>query len=124
MSLRFNGDGAHLSRTTNLPSITSWTMMGWFKISVDTNTNSLFWQFGHATNDEDYEVVTDIDGTTLRAYNGITSTNGSLLTVGTWYHLASTVSGIGPDEYLVYLNGVLDITMAGSAANTAEKLFV
>jgi hypothetical protein len=125
MSVRFDGSADALTRTTNLPPIATWTIMGWFKISVDRNAFSCFYNFGHATNSlAVYTIETLADGTTLSFYDGDTTTNGSALTVGTWYHIATAVAGTGAGQALTYLNGVLDITAAGDVDPTADKLWV
>lgn len=115
MAIRIDASGDSLSRTTNLPTITGFTLMGWVRIVTDRNAASSFFQIG-ADDNECYQVLTDSDGTTLQTWSdpdtGATGTpvNGTNLTAGTWYHLAMTVSGTSGSNFLTYLNGVLNIT--------------
>ena len=120
-SRRFLGVTGYLRRITNLPLVTSFTIMAWVKISVDRNAFSTFFARGN-NNGNSYIIQTTSDGTTLTAFNSATSVNGSALTVGRWYHLAATVAGTGVGQYLVYLDGNLDITANGSAAVTSTHV--
>lgn len=123
MSVRFDASGDSLTRTVNLPTITAFSVMGWFQIVTDRNDFTQFIVFGDATGPDIYQIGTDSDGTTLNAYNGVDNL-GSALTVGTWYHLALVCSGVGAGNLKAYLNGVLDITAAGASGPGAGKLWV
>lgn len=123
MSVRYDVFTETLLRTTNLPTITSFTMMGWFKISVDLNTFSTMLVFGATAGEPLYQIGTATDGTTLMSFSsGNSEVNGSALIVGTWYHVAITVAGTGTNQFLGYLNGVLNITNNGSTTATASKM--
>lgn len=122
MAIRFDTIGDVISITANLPTITSWTIMGWFKITTDTNDYTAFFKFGTATGAA-YILETASDGTTFQLWNNAEN-NGSTLTVGTWYHLAMTVAGTGASQALAYLNGILDITASGSPNPTAALIVV
>lgn len=125
MSVRFDASGDSLGRTTNLPPIASFTMMGWFYISVDRAALSTFLAFGPATLSNYYQAY--ITGArNFRLYNGPGGNvaGASTLSVGQWYHIAMTVSGTGASQFLGYVNGVLDATHSGQASLTAGKLWV
>lgn len=107
MAVRFDAAADVYSRTTNLPSATSFTLAGWFYLSVDTNASATF--FSRGFTDTEISLQTDVDGTTLRIWDGQSSDSvtGSVLSLTTWYHLALTYDG---SNIRGYLNGVLDIT--------------
>lgn len=123
MAIRTDASGEQVSRLTSLPGITSFTMMGWFQIVTDRNVFTAFMCYGASGNGFLYETQTQSDGTSLAGWNGITTFNGSALSVGTWYHLAMTVAGTGAGQFLIYLNGVLDITADGNVTNPNEKIY-
>lgn len=112
MAARFDASGDSLTDTANLPTVTAFTWMAWAKISVDRNNYSQFFTYDANNSDEvqAYIIGTASDGTTLDTFNGLVEATGSALTVGTWYHLAATVSGTSGANFLVYLNGTLDIS--------------
>lgn len=127
MSVRFDGSTDALSRTTNLPSITSFTMMGWFYFSADRNTIVNTLAFGQSSGGGYYQLYWDQtgSGSVLGTWNGAASSSGTTsLSLSTWYHLAMTVSGTAAGNFLVYLNGALEITAAGRDIPTAGKLWV
>src|SRR5689334_1269165 len=103
MAVRFDTSGEKLSRTTNLPSITGFTMMGWFMLSVDRDADTDLMVFGNPASDLYYSIGPNSTGTQLNTYNGNSNVNGTSLTVGTWYHVAMVVSGSGASQFLVYL---------------------
>jgi hypothetical protein len=116
MAVRKDVSGDTLRRTTNLTGNT-YTVMGWFKISVDTNDYSCFLSV-EADNglDGHWYVGTNGTGTTLISYNpSADGPNGSSLTVGTWYHVALVRQGTGASDLIVYLNGVQDTTHGGGS---------
>jgi hypothetical protein len=124
MAARFDTSTDALSRTAGLPSIAAFTIMGWFKITVDLNANVTFFHFGHASLDQGVQLGTDVDGTTFSCYLSVGTFNGSALAVGTWYHAALTRSGTGAGQCLAYLNGVLNITPTNNATPVAGKITV
>lgn len=124
MAVRFDNILDDMTRTTNLPSISSFTMMGWFRIAVDLDAISTFMAFGVTTGNDYYRIDTDSDGTTLRIHNSASALTGSALTVGDWNHLAITVSGTGSGQFLAYLNAVLNITHDGDSGPIAEVLHI
>lgn len=125
MAIRKDASGDTISRTTNLPTITSFTIMGWFKLSVDRNTYSALLSFGTNSSSPYYSILTDGSGTDLYVYNssGLTTT-GTSLTVGTWVHAALTVAGTGAGQVAFIRNGVATSTHAGSATPTAGIIVI
>ena len=107
MAVRLDAAADTLTRTVNLPTVTAFTMMGWFRIVVDRNDYSGFLHrgdtFGHAL-----IVITGADGLRLEYYDSdaVGGLVGTTLVLGTWYHIAFTRSG---DTRTVYLNGVVDM---------------
>jgi hypothetical protein len=123
MSIRLDASTDKLSRTTNLPSITAFTMMGWFKISVNRVNYGSFLGYGSTTvAGNEYAYMVGGDGLTTNLWNSAVETTGSALTVGTWAHLAMTVAGTGAGQFLGYINGVLNITAPGHTTPTAQTL--
>lgn len=120
MALGFNGSTDKLRRTTNLPTNTAFTMMGWFYIAVDRNAFTAFLDYGNTGASPDKTLQTTADGTTLQVYDGTDSVTGTNLQVGKWYHLAMTYDAASARAYV---NGVLDITNPGlSAPGTAISI--
>lgn len=107
MAVRFDATGDGLVRTASLPSRTAFTVMGWFKITTDRNSFSTFVALDE--NGDGALMQTATNGTTLALFTETSATEGTALSVGTWYHLALT----GGATYLrCYLNGTQDIQVA------------
>lgn len=123
MAIRQDATGESLTRTANLPSATSATLMGWFKISTDRNTYTAMMAFGPSSPGNYYAVMTDVDGTTMALWNGGTFPTGTNLTAGTWYHLAMTVNGAGGGTLLSYVNGVQDISSSTIGGLTLATIY-
>lgn len=127
MALRFDASADMLSRTTTLPTITSFTLMGWFYLTTDRNASTAFFSLGSNPDNGGnltYILNTLSDGTTFNWWNGAADTSGSALAVATWTHLACTVAGTGAGQALAYKNGVLDITTSGNASAAAGIIFM
>lgn len=122
MAPRFDASADRLERTTDLPTITSFTYMAWIYISVDRNAYSCFLSYGSDDSGAYYYIGTRGDGITLITWNGNSEEIGTGLSVGTWVHICMTVAGTGVGDFLGYLNGALDITSDGRAANPSETL--
>lgn len=112
-SIRINGTTDAFTATTSLPTNTSFTMMGWFKLVNDRNTFSAFFRYGSGTNEKN--LLTVADGTTLGTWDGTDLSSGTSLTVGQWYHLTMTYDDV---NVRAYLNGVLDSTNANTTQPT------
>lgn len=125
MSLRFDADGELLKTTTNLPSITGFTMMAWGFISVDqAGHTSSYAAFGQTSGAFFYEIDAEHPASVnvLGLWNGSSLVTGSTLPNSVWYHVAMVCDGTGAGNFRAYLNGVLDITHAGNASVTAQEL--
>jgi len=109
-----------LSRTTNLPTITGFTVMGWFRAAVDTGATQDACVFG-TTGGNAYFLQRNIGGL-FAIYNGVGAVTGSAIAIQRWVHLAYTCAGTGAGQVLGYLNGNLDITQNGNAGITATLL--
>src|SRR5580765_3371383 len=115
MAIRGNAAGESLTRTTNLPTLSGFTMMAWMRISVDRNAVSTLPTAGAAATAEEKTLKTATDGTTLNLWNGSTLvTGGTNLVAGalpiTWYHVAMVYDGTSsPDVLRAYVNGALDL---------------
>jgi putative ubiquitin-RnfH superfamily antitoxin RatB of RatAB toxin-antitoxin module len=119
MAIRFDASGDSLIRTTNTPTSTNYTMMGWFQIAVDRNNYTAFLSNG-STGSGSNTLQTDVDGTTLNIWNGFVAGAGTNLTVGTWYHLAMVANGT---NLIAYLNGVQNAIVAHISPAT-PKLWI
>lgn len=125
MAVRFDNSGETLSRTTNLPSITSFSFMAWCRRRVTRNAFAGVLTFGAAASSRYYGVYLErTSNPILVVWDGGALTNGSALTDDVWYHVAMTVAGTGAGQFLVYLNGTLAITASGNALNSAATLQV
>lgn len=111
----------HWSRTTNLPSASAWTMMGWFR----RLTNTGYWRgfFGYGNSGSNGAGLgTANGGTTLEIfYNGGSESTGSTLTVDAWNHLALTYDA---SYARCYLNGSLNITSGGTVTSPAAYMYI
>lgn len=126
MAVRLDADADGFSRTTGLPGITSFTMMGWFQPIVDENdeTPLLFYGDSSPYPAHFYSMGMGSDGVTLSLWNGTADAGSVVLTMGTWYHIAFTVAGTGANQALGYVNGVLEMTNNGSASVTNERIAI
>lgn len=106
-AIRCNSASDAFTATTNLPTNTSFTMMGWFNIITDRNAATSFLNYGEHASLNEKTLETNADGTTLLLWDDSDGVSGTNLTAGKWYHLAFTYNDTNG---LVYVNGVLDIT--------------
>lgn len=127
MGYNWNGSTDALSRTSNLPSITGFTMMCWARWTSYTGWH-LVLVYGHATTSGNYyamgtSATTGPNNLIVTSPAGLT-TSGATPTTGTWYHICQTVSGTGAGNHLGYRDGSLVATNAGSTSPTAGKIWV
>jgi hypothetical protein len=105
MAVRFDADGEDYTRTTNLPSATTFTLCLWLIIDTDRNTFSCPISLDAGTGNYVY-FETDADGTTLKLWEGDDAVTPSgpnvVLTVGTWYFIALVRNGTGANSGTVY----------------------
>jgi hypothetical protein len=124
MSVRFDAAGEYLRRTTGLPNIqATYTLMGWYYISVDRDFYGTLAILNNASNEND-NLTLDADGTTVAIYAANTGVTGSTLSVGQWYHLAMVRESSSVVK--LYLNGVLDLTNTTATGyfGATENLYV
>lgn len=126
MAVRLDAVTDTLTRTTGLPGITSFTLMGWFQMAANTGGFQSFLAYGTSTagSGNFYSLTTNGGNLTFVAYNGATnSTATGTITVGAWMHLALTCAGTGANQLLAYQNGALFITFNGGTNPTSQKLY-
>jgi hypothetical protein len=118
------GSATSLSRTTNLPTITSFTLMGWFRLtSGNAGQFSTFFAHGGSASSSYYFVGEVQPGLHFGTVVNGTAVTGSAITADRWYHVALTVNGTSGSNVLAYLNGVVDVTTT-AATVTAQKLWI
>lgn len=125
MSIRFNASGEQLNRTTNLPPITTFTMMGWFCPMLLRGAAQAFMAFGTGVSNKRYNV--GISATNQwSSWNGTTSKSTHTILQQNWYHVAMTVSGVGANLFNIWVDGQLKVFLinAGVGDVTAGKLYI
>jgi hypothetical protein len=130
MAARFDASADALSRTTNLPTIASFAVLGWFYPTSFSTYNIVFTYGG--SSGAAYTAQLDSgaflgDPGSLEVYNGSSAYNsgslGTVLPLNAWSHVAMTVSGTGAGQFLCYLDGALNIT--GNAATiSSQKILI
>lgn len=131
MAVRFNAAAESLTATASLPSITAFTVMGWFNANSFSSLSSasIFFRFGDATGSNAYYIYT----TSGASANPIISTGtsnsfdgGTNLNTNQWYHVAMVVRGTGAGQVEGWFDGVQNsaVTADGNASNTAGKLWI
>ena len=124
MAVRFAVNPDSLNRTTTLPTITSFTMMGWYLQTTASSVHGMLLCYGHATSSAVYAITTISTGLALDIYAGSGFFSGGAVALNTWYHVAMTVSGTGANQCLAYRDGVQVASLSGNAAITGDKLWV
>jgi hypothetical protein len=125
-SIRFDASGDELYRTTNLPPISSFTIMGWFRFVNDATVYSSLFRLGHATNSSGYNILRCCGNgwRQLDFWNGSSSRKASSFVINTWYHVALVVEGTGPGQAKVYVNGALALVYDGNPNVTPARLSI
>jgi hypothetical protein len=124
MALVFDTTTDALSGTTGNPTVTSFTMMGWFYFTSFASYNICL-NLGANASTQYYQVVSDPTlANRFALYNSAATSSGNVLSLNTWYHLAMTVAGTGAGQFLGYQDGALAVTHAGSATPTNAKMWV
>lgn len=111
MAIRCDASTETAARTTNLPTATSFTNMGWFRLAADRGVTTTFMAYGNEPS------LQTSDGTTLQLWNGATAATGSVLLVNRWYHLAWTFDGT---THTAYINGDSNFTLGNSITPDAK----
>ena len=113
-------DDDGMSTTTNLPPAGSFTMMGWFFLTADTNDFRTYISFGDAAGGFQCKIQTRTTGIDLNLYNGTVDTNAGTMALNTWTHLA--LAGNLTGTVNAYKNNMSQASATGNASNSAEKL--
>lgn len=113
--------GTWVDRTTNLPSLSGFSLMGWiFPTSIAAGDKIAF-SFGNLGSFADYEFF--LSGAALAIWNGSAQANGSNLVANVWRHIALTVNGTTGSNALGYLDGVLNITATARAVSAGSMRY-
>lgn len=117
MSLRIDSTGDSASRSTNLPDITNFTMMGWFRLAGSTSFGTLLCR---GTTWATYLNV-GLTGTVLIYYDSTNSggEGGSDLGTNTWHHITYTRSGV---TRTIYFDGVQNVQVTNTAPTVASDV--
>lgn len=120
MPVLINAAGEHYLRTTDLPSIATFTMMAWVRRTVDLTgaIQSIFYR----DNGSDTQFIAHyIADNILELINHAVGDTGSTLALNTWTHVAMTKSG---NDYASYVNAVLDQSFTDASAVTNTRMLV
>lgn len=128
MSVYFNGTNAYLKRTTNLPTITSATIMGWVH-QTSTEIDQVIFAFGDLTTNVEYWILIqsskNVAPQAFTVYENTGYVTVSTLVIPyTWNHMAITIEGTGVNQVKGYLNGALNITTNGNVGPSAQAIFI
>lgn len=122
---RTAASGDTIKRTTNNPAtITSSTLMGWFRLASDRNNFGNFLGFGKSATARYISIGVGTDGTVFELWDDLDAADGSQLTVGVWYHVALVIpSAIGGGANIIaYLNGNQNVTNASGSSSPLPEL--
>ena len=120
MAYRFNSSS--LSRTTNLPNVFNFTMMGWFRLAATPAANGAFFSFGNVSGAY-IELYTNTS-LNFRVFSSGSAGAAFNLVVGRWYHMALVCRGSSAGQMEGWLDGRLVVTGNPSAGTLSEKLFI
>jgi hypothetical protein len=104
MAVRFDADGKDYNTTSVGVTTAPFTIMCWWKISVDRNAFSTAFSMDNgSTTGNSVAVQTQADGVTVQVYTypGALGPNATAQVVGDWYRIAVTLSGTS----LVFYHG-------------------
>lgn len=126
MAVRFDTAGDFLTRVTDLPSISNFTIMGWFKITTGSGSYQCFASLGKTDAGTFYYMGTNSAGTVMMEYNGSSqyTTGGVALTAGIWYYCAMVCAGTGTNNFRYYVNGKHIVLGNGNASVTAVEMYL
>src|SRR5262249_10422945 len=85
-AVAFDAPADGLTRTTNLPPITNYAMMGWFRITGDNHAYSTLLGLSHATSSNAYLVMLCCGNgwDSISLWTGNAFVTGGSVTLGTW----------------------------------------
>lgn len=122
-AVRFDAAADQLTRTTGLPPIASFSILGWFRLASIIAFACPF-SYGSNASTHYYEPFLN-SAAKLEFYNGLSNVVGTrVLSTLTWYHLALTVAGTGAGQALAYLDGTLELTHAGDPTTTGAIMAI
>ncbi len=108
MALRGTSTANGMIRTTNYPTATSWTMMGWFyNTSLATRGHLLTHEAGAGVA---RRIRIETNGL-FNLWGGASSASGSEPGLNVWFHATMTYDGA---TAFAYLNGVFDLSIANA----------
>lgn len=114
MSTRFLSATSKLHRTTNLPGITSYSMLVWCRLHAFTGGTMAALSYGANASAAFFAFYYTVSSGKWRMYNTSTVVAATIAPMaGHWQHLALTVAGTGANQCLGYINGRLDMTLSG-----------
>jgi Concanavalin A-like lectin/glucanases superfamily len=125
MAIRCDTSADNLSRTTALPSPTSWTGMAWVYL-VTNNGTAFQGALSLGSSAAFYAVAYGVSGTLKQAaFNNSAVTFGATtVATATWIHFALTVAGTGANQMLIYRDGVVEQTLTAITGVPTTSLFV
>jgi hypothetical protein len=125
MAIVMDAAGEKYTRTTSLPAVTAFTIMGWVTISEVYDYHGFF-AFGDTTGSRSVVLGTSGGGQTFKLEEGAEGAQvlGTTLSFDTWYHVTVTCAGSGANQLIGYLNGVSDVVGTIDANVTAENLVI
>ena len=106
MAYRFNASS--LNRTTNLPPIYDFTVMGWFMLPSTPAGNGAFFSFG-TTAGAYIELYTNAS-LNFKVFSSGSASAPFNLVVGRWYHMALVCRSSSAGGMEGWLNGQLVVT--------------
>jgi len=118
-----------LQRTSNNPAIANFTMMSWHYLnqlpSAAGRSFGLMMHGETSTSNFDWIILGANDpANAFECYVGGSSSTGSSLSTGRWFHIAVTVAGTGANQVKAYFNGALDMTKNGDSTISSQVLRV
>jgi len=117
--------GDNYSRTTGLPSITAFSMLGWARFAVAAAGYKSLFAFGGTGTSDWWYLRSEWNTTTINLKNSVGETTGSANPgASTWFHVALTVNGTGANAASVYVDGVQDFQMNGDTGVATGKIWV
>lgn len=120
--------GGYYERTTNLPSLASYSMAFWCKLGSSGAFNNGAWSIKDGSNNLMYRCGsggTDMEALTNSAAAGVALIT---MTVGTWYYFAASISGTAIQHYVgtwdaASLTNISD-TWSGSTITAPTNMYI
>lgn len=123
MAVNVTTSGNTLTRTTGLPSISSFTMCGWFRYTTAKNYNTFF-AIGAADAEPFYFCGAQSNNTAYMYTQSVNDLAGAVIPVGQWNYYVFVCDGTTTGNLRIYRNGRLDILGNGTASVSATKLYL